>query len=701
MSEGGKAKDVRDTWVVVWQRLTRCTSMHNAVFLQDLAVVMLVAGLVTVVFHWLKQPVVLGYILAGFVIGPHLLPRSLVTSQESVQTLAELGVVFLLFSLGLEFNFRKIRQVGPTAFIVAPLETALLFFAGFAIARAFGWKTMDCVYLGGILMISSTTIIARTLTEMGKNKEPFAQAIYGILIAEDIIAILLVASLSAVTQDGAFDLASALGLFLRLSEFVIVAVVLGLLVVPRLLRFVGRFRGDETLLVTVLGLCFGLALLASKLGFSVALGAFIMGAIMAEADVIRRIERITEPLRDMFSAVFFVAIGMLIDPGMLREHWLPVLTITAALVAGKVLACSFGSFLAGYERGTAIRVGLGLGQIGEFSFIIAGLGASLGVTSSFLYPIAVGVSAITTVLTPYFIRHADKVIALHDRLAPASLKNYQRDYVEWVRRVQLRRAADPVRKIVRRILLQLGVNVALIAAFFIAAMAVDRRAPDLLRGLPAWAGGQKVLLCLGALLCSLPVVVAFLRKLQALSMLLSELAIRERSSHRQKLAMRTLLSNTILFAGSVAMSVLILALSAPLLPPWEILILLCGLAGALAVTLQAHFVRLYSRAQAAIQETLDRPHHRHEPEPVRPLPPLLDQADLRTVTLAEKGHAAGKSIAQLRMRTQCGASIIALRRGQTTKHNPEPNFVLASGDEVLLLGDSDQLRDGEELLNRL
>ena len=277
-------------------------------------------------------------------------------------------------------------------------------------------------------------------------------------------------------------------------------------------------------------------------------------------------------------------------------------------MGGKVVACSFGSFLAGYEPGTALRVGLGLGQIGEFSFIIAGLGATTGATSSFLYPIAVGVCAITTVVTPYFIRHADQLVALHDRFAPASLLNYQRDYVDWVRGVRRRRAADPVRKIVRTMTLQLAVNVALIAGFFLAAMYVQQLAPDWLGRLPAWTGGPKTVLCLGALVCSLPVAVAFLRKLQALAMLLSELAIREHPSPQQKSALRALLSNTILFAGAVAMSVLVLALSAPLLPPWETLLLLCGLAALLAISLRAHFIRLYARAQTAIRETLDRAH---------------------------------------------------------------------------------------------
>lgn len=672
--------------------------MHGVAFLQDLAVVMLVAGVVTVLFHWWKQPVVLGYILAGFVIGPNLLSRPLVTSLESVQTLAELGVVFLLFALGLEFNLRKIRQIGPTAFIVAPLETTLLFFVGFMIGRLFDWPTTDCVYLGAILMISSTTIIAKTLTEMGKNREPFAQAIYGILIVEDIIAVILLASLSSAASPGGLEFKAIVALLLRLTVFVVVAVILGLLVVPPLLKLVGRFRGDETLLISVLGLCFGLSLVASKLGFSVALGAFIMGALIAESDEIRRIERIIAPLRDMFSAVFFVAIGMLINPRILGEHALAVGVIAVSLIVGKVLACSFGSFLAGYERGTALRVGLGLGQIGEFSFIIAALGGSLGATSSFLYPIVVGVSALTTVLTPYFIRHADKMVALHDRLAPGSLLQYQQDYVEWVRRIRERRSADRVRDILRKIIIQLAINVVLIAAFFILAIFVQRLDLEILRPLPVWSGGSKTVLWLGALLISLPVIVAFLRKLQALGMLLSELAIRDQTRQRQQVALRTLLSNTILFSGAVALSVLILALSAPLLPAWEVLLILCGVAAGIAFILNAQFIRFYSRAQSLIQETLHRPREAHVPEP-QVLPPLLESAVLRTLELAESSPVVGKTLRDLQLRTCSGASVISIRRGQRTIHNPDADVVLAAGDELLLLGDEDQLRAGERVLN--
>lgn len=676
--------------------------MHNVAFLQDLAVVMLVAGMVTVVFRWLQQPVVLGYILAGLVIGPHVLSKPLVSSQASIQTLADLGVVFLLFALGLEFNFRKLRLIGPTAFIVAPLETGLMFFAGFMIGRAFGWSSMDCVYLGGILMISSTTIIAKTLADMGRTREPFAQAIFGILIVEDIIAILLVASLSAVSTSGSLDWAGLVGLLLRLSEFVVVAIVLGLLVVPRLLRFVGRFRGDETLLVTVLGLSFGLALLASKLGFSVALGSFIMGALMAESDEIRRIERLIAPLRDMFSAVFFVAIGMLIDPSVLREHASAVVVITVALVGGKVLACSFGSFLAGYDRGTAMRIGLGLGQIGEFSFVIAALGSSLSVTSSFLYPIAVGVSAITTLLTPYLIRNADLLVRWHDRLAPQSLLNYQEDYLAWMRRVRERRTPDPIRRMLRRIILHLTINIALVAALFLGALFVHRLDLPWFRDLPAWTGGAHSVLYFTALIFSLPVIIAFLRKLQALSLLLAELAIRESTSHQQKAALRSLLSNTILFAGSVGVSVLLLALSAPLLPTWNTLLLLCLLAGGVAFALRTHFIRIYARAQTVIQDTLARPHEPAEPEakPLPPLPPLLEHADLRTIVLPDHFASAHRSIRWLQLRTRTGASVIAIRRGRDTIHNPGADVLLEAKDELLLLGDPVQLQAAELLLSR-
>ena len=386
-------------------------------FLQDLAVVMMVAGLVTVLFHRFKQPVVLGYIMAGVIIGPHTPPFPLIHEEETINTLAELGVILLMFSLGLEFSLRKLRQVGGTAFIAAFLEILLMVWVGYEIGRLFGWSTMDCIFLGAILSISSTTIIVKALGELGKTKERFAQLIFGILIIEDILAIAMIALLSGIAMTGSLNVGQVGTTIGKLAIFLVATLVVGLIAVPRLLGYVARFKSNEMLLVTVLGLCFGVSLLAVKLGYSVALGAFIIGAIVAEAREIHRIETLVEPVRDMFSAIFFVAIGLLIDPKMLGAYWLPILVITLAVVFGKVFTCAFGAFMGGNGSRTSLRVGMGLAQIGEFSFIIASLGLTLNVTSKFLYPIAVAVSAITTLLTPYLIKSADGLVNLFDRIA--------------------------------------------------------------------------------------------------------------------------------------------------------------------------------------------------------------------------------------------------------------------------------------------
>src|SRR5580765_8482577 len=397
--------------------------MHGVAFLQDLAVVMIVAGLVTIICHRLKQPVVLGYIVAGVIIGPHTPPFPFIKDEESIQTLAELGVVFLMFSLGLEFSLRKLRKVGFAALIAAALEILLMAWVGYEIGRAFGWKAMDCIFLGAMLSISSTTIIVKALGELGRTKEKFAELIFGILIVEDILAIVMIALLSGIAMTGSLAVGEVFNTTARLAIFLAVSLVLGLLAVPRLLGYVARFKSNEMLLITVLGLCFGVSLLAVKLNYSVALGAFVIGAVIAEAREIHRIEILTEPIRDMFSAVFFVAIGLLIDPKLLGQHGLPVAVITLAVVLGKVVTCAFGAFVAGNDTRTAVRVGMGLAQIGEFSFIIASLGVTLNVTSKFLYPVAVAVSVLTTLLTPYLIKSADGVVSWFDRVAPKPLVN--------------------------------------------------------------------------------------------------------------------------------------------------------------------------------------------------------------------------------------------------------------------------------------
>ncbi len=683
-------------WLVI--RVETTGLMHSVAFLQDLAVVMLVAGCVTVLFRWFHQPVVLGYIFAGLIIGPHLLPTPLITNEESIHTLSELGVIFLLFALGLEFNFRKIRRIGITAFIVAPLETTLMFLLGYQIGQWFGWTTTDCVYLGAIMMISSTTIITKTLVDLKKSGAEFAGIIFGILIAEDIIAILLIASLSGAGLGGEFQWASVGTIILKMSIFLVTSIVVGLLLVPRLLRFVARFKNEETLLIASLGLLFGMALLAAQLNFSVALGAFIIGAIIAESDENHKIERLMAPLKDMFSAVFFVAIGLLIDPVLLVEYIVPVVVIAGAVVVGKISACSFGCFVAGYDRRVALRAGFGLSQIGEFSFIIAALGVSMNVTSHFLYPIAVAVSALTSILTPYLIRHSDRLIGVYHRFAPQTLLNYQDDYTAWIQQVRKGRTGSVPAKLLRTMLFQIAINLALVAAIFIGAVFFASREIEWMKNIPIWMGGRNAVMWMVAMVVSLPIVIAALRKLQAMSMMISELTVRSGVAARHRLAMRALVSNTILFAGIVILGLLILIFSSVLLPPTKLLFVFASIVGVVAILLKTFFVRIYSRAQVAIRETLSREVVPHSFEKPKSIPGLPDDVELISVFLTDQSIVIGKTIRDTGLREKSGASIVAVKRDGTAIVNPTPLLELRLGDELLLLGGPVQFDAARKLL---
>ncbi len=673
---------------------------HTVAFLQDLAVVMLVAGLVTVIFHRFKQPVVLGYILAGVIIGPHTPPFELVHEQETIKTLAELGVILLMFSLGLEFSLRKLRQVGGAAFIAAFLEILLMVWVGYEIGQLFGWSTMDSIFLGAILSISSTTIIVKALGELGKTKEPFAQLIFGVLIIEDILGIAMIALLSGIAMTGTLSVADVGMTLGKLGIFLAVSLVVGLIAVPRLLGYVARFKSNEMLLVTVLGLCFGFALLAAKLGYSVALGAFLIGAIIAEAREIHRIESLVEPVRDMFSAIFFVSIGLLIDPKMLIEYWLPILVITLAVVIGKVVTCSLGAFVAGNATRTSLRVGMGLAQIGEFSFIIAALGVTLNVTGKFLYPIAVAVSAITTLLTPYLIKSADGVVNQFDRLAPKPLVNSLEIYTRWVGQLGGQRHASMAATLTRRWIAQMALNVALVAAVFIAAAFVERHPPGWLINLGLSQEWLKAMLLLVAVFVSLPMLIATSRKLQALGLLVAETRVSEAAAGERTAAIRAVVAQVIPIAGTVLLGLFVLLISSTLLPSFEVLVLLLFIVGLVAWRLWSSFIKVYSKAQVALEETFA-----HQPAPrlapvTAPLPSLLREADLEAVTLGADSPGVGKLIRELALRTRTGASIVGIERNGTNIINPGPDEELQVGDQVLLLGTRAQLNAAKATLDQ-
>ena len=676
--------------------------MHNtADFLQDLAVVMIVAGLVTILFHRFKQPVVLGYIIAGVIVGPHTppIPFPFIKDQHTIDTFSELGVILLMFSLGLEFNLRKLKQVGVSAFIAAFVEILLMAWVGYEIGRFFGWSTMDSVFLGAILSISSTTIIIKALGDLGKTKERFSQLIFGILIIEDILGIAMIALLSGIAMTGSLGIGD-IGLTLgKLGVFLAVVLVIGLIAVPRLIGYVAKFKSNEMLLVTVLALCFGVSLLAIKLGYSVALGAFIIGAVIAEAREIHRIENLIEPVRDMFSAVFFVAIGLLIDPKVLLTHWLPILVITLAVVGGKVLSCSFGAFMGGNDTRTSLRVGMGLAQIGEFSFIIASLGMTLKVTSGFLYPIAVAVSAITTLLTPYLIKSADGFVNRFDRVAPRSIVSVLDLYTKWVGQLGQRHSSMAT-TLTRRWFGQIALNAALIAAIFIAAAFAGKNPPRWVLDLrlePDWLLGG---LWLAAVLLSLPMSIATIRKLQAVGLLVAETKVTEAAAGKRTLAIRAIVAQLIPIAGTVILGLYIIVLSSTLLPTFEVFLVLALFVVIISWLLRRSFVRIYSKAQIALEETLTQvPSPPHDP-PAAELPSFLRDANLERVAIASDSAAVGKLIRELQLRAETGASIVGIERPGANIVNPGPDEELQGGDHVLLLGTKAQLESARNVLGK-
>jgi monovalent cation:H+ antiporter-2, CPA2 family len=379
--------------------------VHLPELIHDLGLILIAAAVVTLAFKRLKQPVVLGYIVAGVLVGPHFHLFPTVTEHESVKVWAEIGVIFLLFGLGLEFSFKKLASVGRSASITAVFEIVFMLTAGYLLGRGLGWSSMDSIFLGGVLSISSTTIIVRAFEELGLKGRQFVTLVFGALIVEDLVAILLLLSSVAVAQSvSGMELLTA---SLRLMFFMILWFVVGVYVLPILMRRLQRYLSNETTLIISVGLCLGMVIVATKAGFSPALGAFVMGSLLAETREGERIEHLLVPVRDLFAAIFFVSVGMLIDLKALAENAGPILLITLVTILGKTFSTTLGSLLSGQNLRRSIQSGMSLAQIGEFSFIIATLGLTLKVTSDFLYPIAVAVSAITTFTTPYMIKVSD------------------------------------------------------------------------------------------------------------------------------------------------------------------------------------------------------------------------------------------------------------------------------------------------------
>ncbi len=390
---------------------------------KDLALILMVAGIVTIIFKKLKQPLVLGYIVAGFLVSPHMPYTMSVIDESDIKTWADIGVIFTLFSLGLDFSFKKIVKMGASPIIATVVIVFSMMMLGISVGHGFGWSKMDCIFLGGMLAMSSTTIIYKAFDDMGLRQQKFAGMVMSVLILEDILAIVMMVMLSAIAGGSNPDGEQMLGSIVKIGFFLVLWFIVGIFAIPWFLRSVRKLVNNETLLIVALGLCCGMAVLSTKVGFSSAFGAFVMGSILAETVEAEKIIKLVEPVKDLFGAIFFVSVGMLVDPKILVEYALPILALVCTILVGQAILGTLGFMLGGESLKSAMRCGFSMSQIGEFSFIIASLGLSLGVISNFLYPVVVAVSVITTFLTPYMIRLATPTYLVMEKHLPDKLIN--------------------------------------------------------------------------------------------------------------------------------------------------------------------------------------------------------------------------------------------------------------------------------------
>lgn len=581
--------------------------MHGNSFIHDMAIIMLVAGIVTLLFNKWKQPVVLGYLAAGIIIGPHMPSILAVHDKTTITTLGELGVVFLMFSLGLEFSLKKIAKVGASAFITAICETSLMIAIGYNLGRYFGWQQMDCMFLGAMMAISSTTIIVKALGELGLKQHKFAQLIFGVLIVEDILAIGIIALLSGIATSGKIvgnNIVTTLG---QLSLFIIVTLVIGLLTIPRLLGYIAKFKSNEMMLISTLGLCFGLCLAVITLNYSLALGAFMMGAIIAEAKPLHQIEKLIEPLKDMFCAIFFVTIGMMFDPHILMTNLSTILIISAALILGKMIGATSGAFLSGESGRNSLKVGMGLTQIGEFSFIIASLGTTLGVTNPQLYPLAIAVSAITTLSTPYMINLASPMSNAFTHHARPLVKIFT-NYTVWIHELHPSGDSAMIVKFIFKIVAQIIVNSMLVAAVFIASAFCASNLDSILFGkdlITLDDNYHRSIVCGFALLVSLPFTIASYRKLKALSMIFSELWIRNKIFGKHTYHARQVIFETVPVITIIWIMSLIFSISHQILPEPKLLLSLEIGAFVIAVIFWKQFIKIQSWLQIQLFSVME------------------------------------------------------------------------------------------------
>lgn len=679
--------------------------MGELIFLQDMATVMVVGAISMIVCRRLHLPVVLGYIVAGFAIGPHTPPYSLITDIHSIHTLSALGVILLLFSIGLEFSLTKLMKVGAVAFIASTLEILLMLWVGYSLGKLMGWSQMNSLFLGAILSISSTTIIAKILIENKKINEKFAQVILGILVVEDLWAIVLIALLSGVATTGALTVGAITFSIVKVFLFMSAVLFLGFWLVPKVLRYVDRFQISEMMVIVVLGLCFGVSLLAAKAGFSIALGAFLIGAVIAETKQSHAIVTQMEPIRDMFTAIFFVSIGMLIEPGVIKDYAGLIFLLALITILGKVASCSVVTFLSGYDSKTSMKVGLGLAQIGEFSFIIAQLGRDTEVTSSFLYPIAVSVSALTTITTPFLMNNSDRIIDMAKKFAPKPILTFIHFYPSWLAKIGEGRAVDSKKTIIfNEIKTHLPkftfYTMSVIAAYF-----VGNKYRYVFSGLNDNLYWSILTILL------FPLFIAFVRTLDKIlweAIFLN--LVKSKAEIEQGKETEEVFHNTIRFMAAIASGLIFLFVASFVIPtvPLTVFIVVLVLSSGGFFWKSTH--RIHENIEKTVLSVFDyeKPLDMEEAKTKETHDQLVDlirtnypiSFETQDVLLPFHECGVNKTIKELDVRSKTGASIVGIYREEATVPNPGPEVRLMPGDVVVLIGDQGQIKAGMKYLQQ-
>jgi len=650
---------------------------HLEPLISDLGLILMTAGIAVLIFRKLKQPLVLGYLIAGFLAGNHFDFFPSVKEIKSVEVWAEIGVIFLLFSLGLEFSFKKLMKVGGTASITAGTQIVTMCVLGYSVGQWMDWSKMDSIFLGVILAISSTTIILKSFDELGVKTQKFGGIVIGSLIVQDILAILMMVLLSTIAASNQFSGMDLLMSVLKLLFFLVIWFLGGIFIIPTVLNKTKHLLTDEMLLIISLALCLTMVGLAANVGFSPALGAFIMGSIIAETTQAEHIEHLVKPVKDLFGAVFFVSVGMLIDPEALQQHAIPVVILSFVTIFGQSISSTFGALLSGQPLKDSIRTGMSLSQIGEFSFIIATLGVTLKATSSFLYPIVVAVSAVTVFTTPFMIKYS----------LPFSEYVSQNLPRKWTKRIERYSASTQAIKTVS--LWQTVINAFLIQVI---ALVVIILAIILLssRYIEPLVDDYRFGNALGALI-TLSIIAPFLWALAFRRVALAEV---EELMHDRK--SRGPL--TMLFFIRIVLSIFFIGLLVNIFfSPVTALIALI-----IAIIIYSIFrKKLHIRYHKIENHFLANLNNREIAKAKRSRSDLSPwDGHMAVFDIAIESNIAGKSLKNLQLRERLGINIVSIKRGEITIHIPQANERIFPGDEVCVIGTDEQVQEFKKYLDQ-